>query len=132
MLAALDPDRALLLLGAFLVQLSTGNVVVRLVLAATGTAHPDERGSIEADPSAVRLKGGRLLGPMERVFILALALAGQVTAASIVVAAKGLLRFPELSSRGEQERIHQLTEYFLVGSFISWLVALGSLALLSV
>ena len=131
-LAEADPDRALLLVAAFLVQLSTGNVIVRLVLAATGTADPDEHGSIEADPSVVRLKGGRLLGPMERVFILALALAGQITAASIVVAAKGLLRFPELSSRGEQERIHQLTEYFLVGSFISWLVALGSLMLLSV
>jgi hypothetical protein len=131
-LAEADPDRALLLVAAFLVQLSTGNVIVRLVLAATGTADPDEHGSIEADPSVVRLKGGRLLGPMERVFILALALAGQITAASIVVAAKGLLRFPELSSRGEQERIHQLTEYFLVGSFISWLVALGSLLLLSV
>ena len=67
---------------------------------------------------------------MERVFILGLALAGQVTAASIVVAAKGLLRFPELSSRRDQERIHLLTEYFLVGSFVSWLVALSSLVLL--
>jgi hypothetical protein len=129
-LDGLSADRALLLLGAFLVQLSTGNVLVRLVLAATGTVNPLKLGG--TDDPGMQLKGGRLLGPMERVFILALALAGQVTAASIVVAAKGLLRFPELSSRGEQERIHQLTEYFLVGSFISWLVALGSLALLSV
>ena len=59
-----------------------------------------------------------------------LALAGQVTAASIVVAAKGLLRFPELSSRRDQARIHLLTEYFLVGSFMSWLVALTALVLL--
>ena len=77
------------------------------------------------------LKGGRLLGPLERVFILALGLAGEVTAASIVVAAKGLLRFPELSSRPEQQQVHQLTEYFLVGSFVSWLVSLSSLALLA-
>ena len=71
----------------------------------------------------------RMLGPMERVFIVALGLAGHVTAASIVVAAKGLLRFPELSSKKDQERIHQLTEYFLVGSFVSWLFALTCLAL---
>ena len=129
-LAGLDPDRALLLVGAFAVQLSTGNVIVRLVLAATGTADPDEHGSIEADPPT-RSRAAGCSVRMERVFILALALAGQITAASIVVAAKGLLRFPELSSRGEQERIHQLTEYFLVGSFISWLVALGSLVVLS-
>ncbi len=124
----LSADRALLLAGAFAVQLSTGNVVVRLVLAATDTLNPARHGTSE-DPE-MQLKGGRLLGPMERIFILALGLAGQVTAASIVVAAKGLLRFPELSSRRDQARIHLLTEYFLVGSFMSWLVALTALVLL--
>lgn len=128
LLGDLDADRALLVAGAFGVQLSTGNVVVRLVLAATGTVNPARHG--QADDPEMQLKGGRLLGPMERVFILALGLGGHVTAASIVVAAKGLLRFPELSSRRDQERIHLLTEYFLVGSFVSWLVALGSLVLL--
>jgi len=128
-LAGTDADWALLLAGVLLVQLSTGNVVVRLVLAATGTMDPRRHGEPE-DPE-MRLKGGRLLGPMERVFIVCLGLAGYVTAASIVVAAKGLLRFPELSSRRDQDRIHQLTEYFLVGSFVSWLFALGSLVLLA-
>ncbi|QIX27271.1 hypothetical protein ncot_12175 [Nocardioides sp. JQ2195] len=128
-LAGTDADRALLLLGALGIQLSTGNVLVRLVLAVTGTLNPAKHGT-SADPE-VQLKGGRLLGPMERVFILSLGLAGQVTAASIVVAAKGLLRFPELSSRREQERIHQLTEYFLVGSFASWLIALAGVVVLS-
>lgn len=127
-LQGMEADRALLILGAFATQLSTGNVVVRLVLAATGTVNPARHGQVD-DPE-MQLKGGRLLGPMERVFILGLALAGQMTAASIVVAAKGLLRFPELSSRRDQERIHLLTEYFLVGSFVSWLVALSSLVLL--
>ncbi|QIK76078.1 hypothetical protein [Nocardioides piscis] len=127
-LADLDATRALMLVGAFGIQLSSGNVIVRLVLAATGTVNPTHRG--QADDPATKIKGGRLLGPMERVFILALALAGEVTAAGIVVAAKGLLRFPELSSRRDQEHVHLLTEYFLVGSFVSWLVALGSLVLL--
>jgi hypothetical protein len=120
-------DRFLLMGGAFGIQLSTGNVLVRLVLKSTGTIHPLANG----DMPPTRLKGGRLLGPLERIFILALALGGQVTAASVVVAAKGLLRFPELSSRRDQERIHQMTEYFLLGSFVSWLVALGSFVLLS-
>ena len=119
-------DRFLLMAGAFGIQLSTGNVLVRLVLKSTGTIHPLADGAMPP----TRLKGGRLLGPLERVFILALALGGQVTAASVVVAAKGLLRFPELSSRRDQVRIHQMTEYFLLGSFMSWLVALGSYVLL--
>ncbi len=128
-LDGVTPDRFLLLVGAYLLQLSTGNVLVRLVLAATGTVNPLRHGG-PGDPET-RLKGGRLLGPMERIFILSLGLAGQVTAASIVVAAKGLLRFPELQSKRDQARIHQLTEYFLVGSFASWLVALSALVLLA-
>ncbi|MCW2849916.1 MAG: hypothetical protein JWR90_3890 [Marmoricola sp.] len=129
-LHGLSPDRSLLLLAVFLVQLSTGNVLVRLVLEATGTNNPTLGSQPDPDPS-LSLKGGRLLGPMERVVIVGLGLAGHLTAASIVIAAKGLLRFPELQSKREQIWIHRLTEYFLVGSFVSWLVALGSLALLA-
>lgn len=131
-LSTLEPDRALLLAGAVLVQLSTGNVVVRLVLAASGTANPVRVGPDAPEPT---LKGGRLLGLMERLVILGLGLAGEVTAAGIVIAAKGLLRFPELqATRRERPRgpgIHAVTEYFLVGSFVSWLVSLACLALLA-
>ncbi|MFC7724817.1 hypothetical protein ACFQW6_06835 [Nocardioides sp. GCM10028917] len=126
-LSTVSADRFLLLLGAFAIQLSTGNVLVRLVLKATGTINPRSDGGMPP----TQLKGGRLLGPLERVFILALALGGQVTAASVVVAAKGLLRFPELSSRHEQQTVHEMTEYFLLGSFASWLVALGSFVLVA-
>jgi hypothetical protein len=127
-LAGADPDTALLVLGGLLVQLSTGNVVVRLVLAATGTVNPARP---DHDASA-RLKGGRLLGPMERLVILGLGLGGYVTAASLVIAAKALIRWPELQSfrdgGAEGPTIDEVTEYFLVGSFVSWLVSLGTLA----
>ena len=128
LLGELDASGLLLLVGVVLVQLSTGNVLVRLVLLATDTMHPARDGAPTGPET--RLKGGRLLGPMERLLIVGLGVAGQVTAASLVIAAKGLLRFPELSSDRERERIHRLTEYFLVGSFVSWLVALGGVALL--
>jgi len=127
--AADDPERLLLVAALLGVQLATGNLVVRLVLAATSTAAPDIIDSPDHPPQ--ELKGGRLLGPMERVLILGLGLAGQVTAASIVIAAKGLLRWPELQSPGDQAKVHRLTEYFLVGSFVSWSLALGSLALVA-
>ena len=128
-LGDVDADGFLLLAGVVLLQLSTGNVLVRLVLAATGTITTDLHGASRGPER--RLKGGRLLGPLERLFILGLGLAGNLTAAAIVVAAKGLLRWPELSSPTEQDRVHRLTEYFLVGSFVSWLVALAGLVLLS-
>ncbi|MDE0777800.1 hypothetical protein [Nocardioides sp.] len=132
LLSDLAPERALLLAGALLVQLSTGNVIVRLVLGASGTTHP-LRSATGPSPS---LKGGRLLGPMERLLIVGLGLAGEVTAASIVIAAKGLLRFPELQSAKADGTtgpgIHEVTEYFLVGSFVSWTVSLVALALVAV
>ncbi len=126
-----DPGRVLLLAGLFVVNLATGNVIVRLVLVATGALRAP---ADSADQSDDQLKGGRLLGPMERVFILGLGLAGEMTAASMVIAAKGLLRFPELQAKRNAPQapgpgIDEVTEYFLVGSFVSWLVALLSLAL---
>lgn len=128
-------ERLLLVAGLFVANLATGNVIVRLVLVSVGAMRPSGRAGHEreSEPSD-KLKGGRLLGPMERIFILGLGLAGQVTAASIVIAAKGLIRFPELQSAKDDatikgDGIDQVTEYFLVGSFVSWLVALGSLAL---
>lgn len=125
-IAGLRPDALVLLAGVMAVQLSTANVLVRLVLDAVG---------IPATTNEKQLKGGRLLGPMERLFIVGLGLAGQVTAAAVVVAAKGLLRFPELQ-RGvaadapSPDGPSDVTEYFLIGSFASWLIALAGLALL--
>lgn len=114
----------LLLVGAgvLVVQLATANIVVRLVLDAVG---------VPASTNEKQLKGGRLLGPMERLFIVGLGMAGQLTAAAIVVAAKGLLRFPELQWGSRLSGPSDVTEYFLIGSFTSWLFALSGLGLLA-
>jgi hypothetical protein len=103
--------------------------LVRLVLGSVGAVRP----AGVPQPSD-RLKGGRLLGPMERLLILSLGVGGQVAAASAVVAAKGIIRFPELSAQKNRNGdvdigIDEVTEYFLVGSFTSWLLALGGIAL---
>jgi hypothetical protein len=127
----LSAGRFLLLLGGLLVQCSTGNVLVRLVLAATRTVNPATLDPARREDQP--LKGGRLLGPLERLVILGLGLAGNVTAASLVIAAKGLVRWPEIQSfrrEGGGPSITDVTEYFLVGSFVSWILSLGTLALL--
>ena len=89
----------------------------------------DEYYSFQLVGLTVEEEGGRLLGPMERLVILGLGLAGDYTAAGIVVAAKGLLRFPELQAARKEPTIAAVTEYFLVGSFTSWLLALGGIGL---
>ncbi len=123
-----DPDQLLMVIGVTFLQLSTGNQLVRLVLGSVGAVKP----AGEPQPSD-KLKGGRLLGPMERLLILGLGLAGQLAAATAVVAAKSIIRFPEINAqkaRGNGDiGIDEVTEYFLVGSFASWIIALGGLAL---
>jgi hypothetical protein len=125
---SIDPNRLLMIIGVSMLQLATGNQLVRLVLSSVGAVKPVG----EPQPSD-RLKGGRLLGPMERLLILGLGLAGQLAAASAVVAAKSIIRFPEINAQKARENgnigIDEVTEYFLVGSFGSWIVALAGLAL---
>lgn len=130
------PAHVLLVVGVLLVNLATANVIVRLVLVSVGAMRPVPHLDLGTEPQpSDQLRGGRLLGPMERVLILGLGLAGQLTAAGLVIAAKGLIRFPELQSKRDENTtveavgIDAVTEYFLLGSFLSWLLALGSLAL---
>ena len=127
-LGAVAPTQLLMAVGVVLLQLTTGNQLVRLVLGSVGAVRP----AGEPQPSD-RLKGGRLLGPMERLLILGLGLGGQLAAASAVVAAKSIIRFPEINAQKARENgtigIDDVTEYFLVGSFASWIVALGGLVL---
>jgi hypothetical protein len=111
-----DVDQFVMGAAALLVLMGTSNRIVRLVLSAAGT--PISTGE-------AALRGGRVLGPMERLFFAALFLAGEPTGAAIVIAAKGLLRLPEIrdtrqTAQGVQD---QVTEYFLIGTFASLLLA---------
>ncbi len=105
-------EKFVLATGVFLVLQSTANIVVRLVLRSAGP------GVME---SAQTLKGGRILGPLERTLLFAMCLGGHFGAVGAVVAAKGILRFPEISRADDDG---DLAEYVLVGSFVSWLLAL--------
>lgn len=119
-LAGVAFEQLMVVVGVLVAQLATANVAVRLVLDAVG---------VPASTNERTLKGGRMLGPMERLFIVGLGMAGQLTAAAVVVAAKGLLRFPELQRGSPHGGPSDITEYFLIGSFASWLLALGGLGL---
>jgi hypothetical protein len=105
---------------AFLVE--SANLIVRAVLTSSLP-----RG---AKPEAV-LKGGRILGPIERIFIFAMALTGQFLAISAIVAAKSILRFPEVSNDEKHDGRGSAAEYVLVGSFVSWGIALLLTALVA-
>lgn len=145
---ALSLDAVLLVIGAVLFLLESANLVVRAALdheaptpapAAAGESQPNSEPEPEAStPPAVAtlatqapadapppppLKGGRLIGPLERVVMFGLVLAGTYTLLAAVLAAKGIVRFPEISrDRDAGNR----AEYFLVGSLVSWVIALAA------
>ncbi len=74
------------------------------------------------DPRA-GFQGGRLIGPLERILVMILTLAAAYPILAAMLAAKGIVRFPEISRDGETGA---RAEYFLVGSLVSWVVALGA------
>ena len=112
-LAAVPLDRAALALGVLLFLTTAANVVVRQALDATG---PEVLATEHA------LRGGRLLGPLERWLVFGFAVSGNLGAIAGVVAAKGILRFPEIS---QDTKDGMRAEYVLVGSFVSWALALA-------
>lgn len=112
-LATVPFDRFALGLGVILFLATAANVVVREVLTLTGPRVLEQ----EDD-----LQGGRVLGPLERWFVFGCAVTGNLAAIALVVAAKGILRFPEIS-RDKPEGLR--AEYVLVGSFVSWGLALA-------
>ncbi len=117
-------------IAAFLFLLNSANFVVRILVDLTGVeVAPDDTDVPAATPAAkkkVALKGGRFLGPIERILILALGLAGQFGAIAAVVGAKSIIRYPEISKSNDGGKT---AEYFLIGSGLSWGLALLALAL---
>ena len=66
-----------------------------------------------------------MIGPLERLLIIGFVVAGQPMTAALVVTAKSLLRYPELRSHDDVD-VHAVTEYVLIGSLMSWAVALAA------
>ncbi|MDO5634573.1 MAG: hypothetical protein Q4G34_06850 [Micrococcus sp.] len=111
---------------------STANLVTRDVLELAG--RPSSQ-----DEAAPGLRGGRFIGPMERLLMAALGLVGAFPVVAALMAAKGIVRFPEISRAGatpasgtseaaadvDGGAAGGMAEEFLVGSLASWTLAAG-------
>ncbi|MFJ2553132.1 hypothetical protein [Microbacterium sp. NPDC087591] len=109
------------------VQASVASAASAVDSAATETETPAPVAHI-AEPTTAPdpragFKGGRLIGPLERMLVLILTLAAAYPILAAMLAAKGIVRFPEISRDGETGA---RAEYFLVGSLVSWVIALGA------
>ncbi|MGC0367751.1 hypothetical protein [Microbacterium sp. SLBN-111] len=117
--AGLSLDVVLLVAGCLLFLLESGNAVVRIALRG----EMGERVLPDAGDAPTTLKGGRLIGPLERILVFALTLAGAYPLLAAVLAAKGIVRFPEISRDGDGG---DRAEYFLIGSLVSWVTGLAA------
>lgn len=124
-----------LMIGALTYLLESANVVVRAALERENIAPDPEPGETETvmgpdGPTAMPklgpgqvMKGGRLIGPLERAIVFGLTLAAAYPLLAAFIAAKGIVRFPEISRDGDGG---DRAEYFLVGSMVSWVQALSA------
>ena len=86
-------------------------------VVAAGCEPSQESG--KQDEMEGTMRGGRWIGSLERILILLLASVEAPAAIAAIVAAKGVIRFPEIS----QDKAGQKAEEFLIGSFASWILA---------
>lgn len=113
---------AFLVMGlGILLVLKPASVVVRVVLNGLHSGPPIEGFTLP--------QGGQILGYLERMIILILILMDQFAAIGFVIAAKSVLRFSDINrlreaSDGKSPNPLYLTEYVLVGTFMSFLYVL--------
>ena len=113
--------------GAVILLTVPANRVVSdiLAIARQSPQKNEQQGNLGAS-----MRGGRWIGPLERILIVLLASVEASTAVAAIVAAKGIIRFPEINLDVKEADGGQKAEEFLIGSFASWILAvLGAVAI---
>lgn len=113
-----EPDRTdiLLVTSGFLFAVVVGSGLVEAVIKRV-RGLPSS--SAEAEKRAGAPAGGQIIGMLERALVFGAVLVGHPEAVALVVAVKSVARFPEF------DRDRAFAEYFLIGTILSLLFALG-------
>ncbi|MDF3281849.1 MULTISPECIES: hypothetical protein [unclassified Gordonia (in: high G+C Gram-positive bacteria)] len=109
-------------LAATTAAVTAGGAIVRSVLIAGGVTRAPARTAPPAggpdEPESGPLRGGRVIGYLERLAVVGTLLLGWPEGLAIILAVKSLARFPEL-------RAPHASEQFIMGTFASVLWACG-------
>lgn len=105
-------ERAVVGLAVYILVAFGGAVLIRIALDQIFPS-----GYI-ADGLSTQVTAGKYIGILERILILTLTVTGNISAIGVVFAAKSIARFSELSKK-------QFAEYYLVGTLLSFLLALA-------
>lgn len=107
----------LAILFGFLMILNEINLLIRYILEKLQLAPLSNLHQNQIDEKQFRT--GRIIGFLERIFVFLFILMGQYTAIGFVLAAKGVVRYPEFGNRS-------FAEYILIGTLLSALLAMGA------
>lgn len=108
----LSPSFLLLLLSIFSVT-SVSAILMRLVMSRWQLPEDKEEESLP--------RAGKYIGMLERLFVFAFIVLHQWAAIGWLIAAKSILRFSDLSRAKDRK----LTEYVLIGTLLSFGLAIG-------
>jgi hypothetical protein len=111
------PVAALVTVGALVVAVAGGSPVTRRLLDRVDFDQAEgEHGGLLADDGRELLRGGEVIGLLERFAVAGAIVAGFPEALAVVIAIKGVGRFTELETGAVRER-------FIVGTLVSWVWA---------
>ncbi len=117
--------QVLLVVSGFVFAVLAGSVLVEQVLQRIkGLPGSSEEAGAEAGPPDLGTgapAGGRVIGMLERAFAYGGVLVGHPETVALVVAVKSVARYPEFKGRNGR----RFAEYFLIGTLLSLLFALG-------
>jgi hypothetical protein len=94
-----------------------GSPVSKLLLERTTFGEvPGQHGGVMAADGRELLRGGQMIGLLERLAVAGAIIAGYPDALAVIIAIKGVGRFNELENGAVRER-------FIVGTLVSWIWA---------
>jgi hypothetical protein len=103
------------MLFGFLIILNEVNIMVRLMLTRLGLSPLGrKKGGLINDE---QYRTGRVIGFLERIFVFVFILLQQYAAVGFILAAKGIVRYPDFGNR-------TFAEYILIGTLLSTLFAM--------
>lgn len=96
--------------------------VLALRLSTRGSVPDGQHGGILEENGVEVLRGGTVIGLLERAAVAAAILSGYPEALAVIIAIKGVGRFSELDAAETRER-------FIIGTLVSWIWAAACAAI---
>ncbi|WP_196888524.1 DUF3307 domain-containing protein [Aureivirga sp. CE67] len=108
-----ESPKLLLLLVAVLLVTTVASIVMKVIISKWRPETMEENGSLE--------DAGKYIGMLERLFVFCFIITNHWTAIGFLITAKSVFRFGDLS----QARDRKLTEYILIGTLLSFGLAIS-------